>query len=141
MSDKKNNIEFIGKVAKFPTTVKADKAYEYLYNLKDPKLAKKNVWYIMIESQGFDNDGNELQMVKYQMKKGVNLSKFITDLKNYYLEKYKDNAFLVENIAKIEIHGDDKGLVSSVKNIPNCTLDGKKLVTKITEDIIKLLAK
>lgn len=141
MSDKKNNIEFIGKVVKFPTTVKADKAYEYLYNLKDPKLAKKNVWYIMIESQGFDNDGNELQMVKYQMKKGVNLSKFITDLKMYYLDKYKENNFLVENISKIEIHGDEKGLVSSIKNIPNCTLEGKKLITKLTEDLIKLLAK
>lgn len=141
MSDKNNNIEFIGKVAKFPNSVKADKAYEYLYNLKDPKLAKKNVWYIMIESQGFDNDGNELQMVKYQMKRGVNLSKFIIDLKKYYLEIYKDNNFLTENISKIEVYGDDKGLVSTIKNIPNCTLDGKKLITKLTEDLIKLLAK
>jgi hypothetical protein len=28
-----------------------------------------------------------------------------------------------------------------VKNIPTITLDGKKLITKITEDLIKLLSK
>ena len=34
---------------------------------------------------------------------------------------------------------DDK--YSMVKNIPTITLDGKKLITKITEDLIKLLSK
>ena len=141
MSEKENKIEFIGKVAKFPNGTKPNKAYNHLYNLKDPKLSKKDVWYIMVENQGFDVDGNELQMVKYQVKKGVNLVKFVHDLKLYYLEKYKDDVQLLENINKLEIFGDSKGLVSSIKNIPNCMVDGKKFITKITEDLIKLLAK
>ncbi len=139
-NNKNNKVEFIGKVAKFPKNTKANKAYDYLHNLKDPKLSKKEVWYIMVETQGFDNEGNELQMVKYSMKKGVNLSKFLFDLKNYYLEKYKDDPYIVENITKLELFGDNKGCVSSIKNIPNCMVGDKKLITKITEDLIRLLA-
>lgn len=135
------SVNVIGKVAQFPKNTKASKAYDYLNNLKDPKLAKNNIWYILVEKQGFDDNGNELQMVRYDKKRGVNLIKFVSDLKDYYINKYSDNATLVESIEKIELSGDKDGLYTTIKNIPNYTFENKKLVSRITEDLIKLLAK
>ena len=129
------NVDIYGRVAKFPTNTKASKAYNWMHNLRDPKLSKKDIWYLMVEKQD-----NELQMIKYQQKQGVNLTKFITDLKTYYMDKYKDNKVLVENIAKIELGGDVEGNISAIRNIPNVKVDGKKkLIHKITEDLVKLL--
>lgn len=136
------NIKVYGKIAKFPKNTKAETAYSYLKNLKNPKLSKNDIWYIMLEKQGFDNNGNELQMIKYDQKKGVNLSKFIVDLKSYYMNKFKDNAAIVEAISKIELCGDTNGMVASIKNIPDLKIeDDKKLSTKITSDLINLLHK
>ena len=42
-------------------------------------------------------------------------------------------------IEGIKVDGNDK--YSMVKNIPLITLDGKKMITKVTEDLIKLLSK
>lgn len=135
-------VKVYGKIAKFPKNTKAEAAYSYLKNLKNPKLSKNDIWYIMLEKQGFDNNGNELQMIKYDQKKGVNLTKFIIDLKSYYMDKYSDNKGIVEAISKIELCGDKDGLVSSIKNIPDMKIeDGKKLSTKITSDLINLLHK
>jgi hypothetical protein len=39
----------------------------------------KSIWYIIVEKQE-----NELQMVKYN-KEGVDLNKFIIELKSYYI--------------------------------------------------------
>lgn len=129
------NVDFYGRIAKFPSGTKASKAFNWMNNLKDPKLAKKDIWYLMVEKQD-----NELQMIKYQQKQGVNLTKFITDLKTYYIDKYKDNAVIVENITKIELGGDTEGNISAIKNIPNIKVDGnRKLIHKITEDLVKLL--
>lgn len=128
-------VKFYGKLAKFPDNVKAANAYNWMHNLKDPKLAKKDIWYLMVEKQD-----NELQMIKYQQKQGVNLTKFIFDLKKYYVEKYKDNKTLVENISNIELGGDKEGNVSTIRNIPNVTVENDtKLIQKITEDLVKLL--
>lgn len=82
---------------------------------------------------------NELQMVKYNYKKGVDLNKFINELKSYYISKNKGNKIICEHISKIAIDGNDK--YSMIRNIPLLELDGKKLITKITEDLIKLLSK
>ena len=125
-----SNVDFTGKVAKFPKNVKASKAYNFLENVK---VSKKSIWYIMVEKD------NELQMVKYNYKEGVDLNKFVNDLKSYYITKFKENKRICESISKINVDGNDK--YSMVRNIPNVKLDDKLLITKITEDLIRLLSK
>jgi ribosomal protein S8 len=125
-----SKVETFGKVAKFPKNVKASKAYNFLENVK---VSKKSIWYIMVEKD------NELQMVKYNYKEGVDLNKFVNELKTYYLEKNKGNKPVCEAISKISVDGNDK--YSMVRNIPFIEVEGKKMITKITEDLIKLLSK
>ena len=125
------NVETFGKVAKFPKNTKASKAYNFLENVK---VSKKSIWYIMVEKQD-----NELQMVKYNVKEGVDLSKFVNELKGYYTKKYGKDAKFIEAISKISVDGNDK--YSMVKNIPLVEVEGKKMITKITEDLIRLLSK
>lgn len=124
-------VDFTGKVAKFPKNTKASKAYNFLENVK---VSKKSIWYIMVEKQD-----NELQMVKYNVKEGVDLSKFVNELKTYYTKKYGKDAKFIEAISKISVDGNDK--YSMVKNIPLVEVEGKKMITKITEDLIKLLSR
>lgn len=125
-----DKVQTYGRVAKFPKNVKASKAFNFLENVK---VSKKSIWYIMVEKQE-----NELQMVKYNYKEGVDLSKFVNELKTYYITKYKDPK-MKKLIESIYVDGNDK--YSMVKNIPLVEVEGKKLITKITEDLIKLLSK
>jgi hypothetical protein len=120
-----------GKVAKFPKNVKASNAYNFLENVK---VSKKSIWYIMVEKQD-----SELQMVKYNNKEGVDLNKFVTDLKGYYIKKYSNDPKVCKMIESINVDGNDK--YSMVKNIPLVTVDGRKMISIITEDLIKLLSK
>lgn len=130
--EKKNEkIEFIGKVAKLPKGARASKAYNFLESIK---ISKSSIWYLVVEKMD-----NELQLVKYNYKKGVDLSKFVNELKIYYISKYKNNESVVKLIEAITIDGEEK--YSCVKNIPNIELDGRKMITHITEDLIKLLSK
>jgi hypothetical protein len=126
-----SNVEFIGKIAKLPKGVKASKAYNFLENVK---VSKSSIWYLMIEKQD-----NELQMVKYNHKKGVDLSQFVKELKSYYISKYNSNPSVIKMIEKIEVDGNDK--YSWIKNVPMVELDGRKMISKITEDLIRLLSK
>ncbi len=75
------NVDFYGKVAKFPKNVKASHAYNFLDNIK---ISKKKIWYIMVEKQD-----NELQMIKYNNSQGFNMVKFIETLKEYELKLEK----------------------------------------------------
>lgn len=125
------DVEFIGKIAKLPKGVKASKAYNFLENVK---VSKSSIWYLMIEKQD-----NELQMVKYNFKKGVDLSQFVKDLKSYYISKYYNNKDYTKLIENIEVDGNDK--YSWIRNIPMIEVDGRKMISKITEDLIKLLSK
>jgi len=130
-SDKTHeNVNFTGKVAKFPKNTKASKAYNFLENVK---VSKKSIWYIMVEKD------NELQMIKYNYKEGVDLNKFVNELKSYYISNNKNNKYLCESISKMAVDGNDK--YSMIRNIPLVDIDGKKMITKITEDLIKLLSK
>ena len=139
LSDKKEvegvetseNVETIGKVAKFPKNTKASKAYNFLENVK---VSKKSIWYIMVEKQE-----DELQMVKYNNQEGVNLVEFVNELKKYYITTYSDNKEICKLVENIKVAGNDK--YSMVKNIPLIELDGRKMITRITEDLIKLLSK
>ncbi len=126
-----SKVDFTGKVAKFPKNTKASKAYNFLENVK---VSKKSIWYLMIEKQD-----NELQMVKYNYKEGVDLTKFVNELKAYYTKKYTNEPKIQKLVESIYVDGNDK--YSMVKNIPSVTLDGKKMITKITEDLIRLLSK
>jgi hypothetical protein len=78
-------------------------------------------------------------MVKYNYKKGVDLSQFVNDLKSYYISKYKSNQSMIRLIENIQVDGNDK--YSLIKNVPMIELDGKKMISKITEDLIRLLSK
>lgn len=125
------DVEFIGKIARLPKGIKASKAYNFLENVK---VSKSSIWYLMIEKQD-----NELQMVKYNYKKGVDLNQFIKELKTYYISKYKNNKEVIKMIENIQVDGNDK--YSWIKNIPMVELDGKKMISRVTEDLIRLLSK
>ena len=129
--EKNEKVETFGKVAKFPKNVKASKAYNFLENVK---VSKKSIWYIMVEKQD-----NELQMVKYNNKEGVDLNKFVNELKSYYLHKYSKDVKVCKLIEGIKVDGTD--VYSMVKNIPLVTVEGRKMISIITEDLIKLLSK
>ena len=62
MADK-NDVNFYGKIAKFPKNTKASSAYNFLENIK---VSKKQLWYILIEK-----DDNGLQVIKYNNKLGL----------------------------------------------------------------------
>jgi len=122
---KDDNIHFYGKVAKMPKNSKAAQSYTFLEKIK---ISKQKLWYILIEKQD-----NELQMIKYNNKKGFNLRAFVDGLKNYYAT----NESMKQYIDRLEIDGNDK--FSIIKNIPNVEIDGKKLISILAEDLIKLL--
>ena len=126
-------VEFYGKVAKFPKKTKASKALNFLENVK---ISKNSIWYLLIEKQD-----NELQMVKYNNRQGFDLNKFVLELKGFYIKKWaKSDPKLAKLIESIEVKGAEE--FSAIKNIPNIEVEpGKKLVSKITEDLIKLLSK
>jgi len=129
--DANEKVQTFGKVAKFPKNVKASKAYNFLENVK---VSKKSIWYIMVEKQD-----HELQMVKYNYREGVDLSKFVNELKTYYLEKYSKDKNTCQLIEGINVDGNDK--YSMIKNIPLVEVEGRKMISVITEDLIKLLSK
>lgn len=130
-STKNEDVKTYGRVAKFPNGVKASKALNFLENVK---ISKKSIWYIVVEQQ---ND--ELQLVKYNYNEGVDLSKFVNELKSYYITKNRGNRAICEAVSKIGIDGNDK--YSKITNISKIKVDGKLLITKVTEDLIKLLSK
>lgn len=125
--DKNKNVDFIGKVAKFPKNTKAKNAYTFLENIK---VSKKQLWYILIEK---DNDG--LQVIKYNNKLGFNLYYFVNELKKYYSQDEEVSPY----IEKLIIDGEDK--FSIIKDIPDVEINGKKLISILANDLIKLLYK
>lgn len=131
--DKKveENVKFYGKVAKFPKKVKASNAYNFLEKVK---ISKNSIWYILVEKQD-----NELQMVKYNYQKGVDLANFVNELKGFYLSKYQKDSNISKLIENITVGGNDK--FSVIQNIPQIEVEGRKMVSRITEDLIKLLSK
>jgi hypothetical protein len=129
--ENESKVETIGKIAKFPKNVNASKAYNFLENVK---VSKKSIWYIMIEKQD-----HELQMVKYNYKEGVDLAKFVNELKTYYTKKYSSEPKICEMIDQIKVDGNDK--YSMIKNIPLVKVGGRKMISVITEDLIKLLSR
>jgi len=124
MSENKD-VNFYGKVATFPKNTKAKKAYNFLENIK---VSKSKLWYILIEKED-----NGLQVIKYNNKLGFNLYDFVNELKVYY----STNEDISPYIEQLTIEGEDK--FSVIKNIPDVEINGKKLITILTSDLIKLL--
>ena len=123
-----NLINLYGKVARMPKNVKASSALSFLEKIK---ISKQKLWYVLIENQYDDN--SEIKMIKYNNKKGFDLRDFIESLKQYY----STNELLKEHIEKLEIDGNSS--FSIIKNIPNVEVNGKKIITLLIEDLIKLL--
>jgi hypothetical protein len=123
-------VQFFGKIAKMPKKTKASEGYNFLENIK---ANKDSIWYFMVEKTD-----NELQMIKFNQNRGVDLNRFTTDLKNYYIDKYSKNTKLIEAISKIECVGENKW--TRITNIPNIKIGDKKLIAIITEDLVKLLS-
>lgn len=134
MSDKNNNVKLIGKVAKFPNNVGAKNAFSFLENIK---ISKKRLWYFIIEKEIIEKDKKyeELQIIKYNNKEGVDCVKFVNELK----EHYKQNEEMSIHIENLIIDGSEN--FSIIRNIPNVEINNKKLITIITEDLIRLLYK
>ncbi len=127
----KESVKTYGKVAKFPRNTKASKAFNFLESVK---TSKKNIWYMLIEQQD-----SELQMVKYNNAEGVDVNKFINELKSYYISQNKGNKLMCEALSKIGVEGNSN--LSRITNIPKIKINNKLVITKITEDLIKLLSK
>jgi len=123
--DNKKDISFYGKVAKMPNDTMASKSLLFLENIK---VSKQKLWYILIQKQS-----DELQMVKYNNKLGVNMVSFMETLKDYY----KSDEIINGYISDMVVEGD--GSFSIIKNIPKVEVNGKKLITIITQDLIRLL--
>ena len=126
--NKDDLIRFYDKVAKMPKNAKAAQSYTFLEKIK---ISKQRLWYIIIENQNDNND--EIKMIKYNNKKGFNLKIFADNLKSYYSQ----NESLKPYIEKLEIDGNDK--FSIIRNIDNVEIDGKRLISILMEDLIKLL--
>lgn len=124
-------VKTFGRVATFPRGVKASKAFNFLESVK---TSKKNIWYILVEKMD-----SELQMVKYNNTAGVDVNKFINELKTFYIKQNKDNKLMCEALSKISVDGNSN--LSRISNIPKIKFDNKLLITKITEDLINLLSK
>jgi hypothetical protein len=86
------------------------------------------LWYLIVEKQE-----NELQCIKYNNRQGFNLKMFVENLKTYYSHDEK----MCEYINNLDIEGTDK--FSIIHNIPDIEINGKKLITIIMDDLIKLL--
>lgn len=133
MNDKKETVNLTGKIAKFP---KNTKAYDALKFLEKVKINPNKIWYIIVENQD-----SELKLVKYNRAKGVDLLEYTLELKNHYRIKYKNDNSMLSKIENIEVIGEHD--FSIIKNIPDITIDeinGLNLLSKITSDLIKLLA-
>lgn len=126
MENKKKTAKLYGKVIKLPKDSNAVKVMENI------KIPKNKLWYVLVEKQD-----DELHMVKYNQKEGVSSNQFIAELKNFYMKKFKDDPKVLKLVEQMHVVGNDK--FSVLKNIPNIEIDNKKMLSTITEDLIKLL--
>jgi len=126
LKNQDENVHFYGKVAKMPKNTKASSSINFLEKIK---ISKQKLWYVIIEKEEL----SELQTIKYNNRVGVNLKDFSEALRKHY----QHNELMKEHIDKLIIDGNDK--FSMIRNIPNVEINGKKLMTILMEDLIKLL--
>jgi hypothetical protein len=126
MENTKKTAKVIGKVARLP---KDYNAVKFMENIKIPY--KNKLWYVLVEKQQ-----DELHCIKYN-DNGVNVNQFVADLKNYYIVKFKDDVNIKKAFEQIQVVGNEK--FSVIRNVQNIEIEGKTLLSKLTEDLIKLL--
>ena len=133
MSETKN-VNLIGKIAKFPKNTTAKNAYNFLENIK---INKKKLWYFIIEKEIIEknNKFEELQVIKYNNKEGINCKTFVESLADHY----KQDEIMYKYINELVIDGSEN--FSIIRNIPNTKINGKTLISILTENIIQLLYK
>lgn len=127
-------VEFKGKIAKMPKNTKASKAYNFLENVH---ISKRKLWYFIIEQEiikSEDDSYQEVQLIKYNNKKGVDCTKFVAELKKYYSKNEK----IAPHLENLKVEGEDK--FSIIRNIPKVEIDGKKFISIIMEDLMNLLS-
>ena len=131
MEDKKI-AKVYGKVTKLPKNTNVMKFMEKI------KIPKNKLWYVLVEKQD-----NELHLIRYNQE-GVNANSFIQQIVEFYINQMNESDRHLFNSIKIE--GNDN--FSIIRDIPNisCKItnsDGrvveKKILNKISEDLIKLL--
>lgn len=135
MSEKNKNVEFYGKIAKFPKNTKAKNAYTFLENIRIPK---SRLWYFIIERELISKDNDlfeDLQIIKYNNKQGVDCAKFVESLSKFY----ENDIEMTEYVKNLVVEGSQA--YSIIRNIPNVEINGKKLISILTEDLIRLLYK
>ena len=134
MTNKKDKVNFVGKVAIFPKNTSAKSGFTFLENVRIPK---KKLWYFIIEKEiiSDDKEFEELQIIKYNNRNGVNCKSFVETLTDFY----KQDEQMYEHIKNLVIDGSEA--FSVIRNIPNVEVRGKKLISIITQDLIKLLYK
>jgi len=131
---KNNEIELYGKVAKMPKNLKASEAYNELQKIK---IDSKKIWYFIIENTvNIKNDGEQeiVQVIKYNPDNRVDLKDFLNDLKSFYNVNDKE---IYEHIKKVKIVG-SKDFIA-ISNISNTEINGKKLISIIVEDLVRIL--
>ena len=128
--EKPNKAKLIGKVVKLP------KNYDAVKFMENVKIPRNKLWYVLVEKQK-EELAEELHMIKYNQQEGVNVNQFVAELKAFYLKTFHNDKKLHAVIEKIHVAGNDK--FSVIRNIPNIEIEGKKLISRITEDLIKLL--
>ena len=128
------NVNLIGKVALFPKNTTAKKAYNFLENIK---INKKKLWYFIIEKEIIEKDNTfeELQIIKYNNKEGINCKIFVETLADYY----KQDKIMYKYINDLIIDGSEN--FSIIRNIPNVKIKDKTLISILTENLIQLLYK
>jgi hypothetical protein len=131
--EENKKVEFNGKIAKMPKNTKASKAYNFLENVH---ISKRKLWYFIIEQEMIkeNNVYQEVQLIKYNNKRGVDCTKFVEELKKFY----NKNQQLAPFIEKLQVEGEDK--FSIIRNIPKIEIEGKKFISIIMEDLMKLLS-
>lgn len=137
--ENKKTAKLYGKVARIPKDTNPDKFMEKI------KATPNKIWYVLTEKQD-----SELHLIKYNQD-GVDSNQFVEQLIQSYLQiidndKIKADETTIGLLKNITVRGNNN--FSIIENIPNIMVKQKnnngeiverKLVSKITEDLIKLL--
>ena len=144
-----NKAETYGKVVKFPDNTLLEKVIENLNNeekvqkaMESVKIPRNKHWYF-ITNKKMNTNGEQIHLVQWNME-GVDASNFVLQLREHYTKKCDSK--MKELFETIKIVGNDKFTI--IDNIPDIMVKEtdntgviyeKKLVNKITSDLIKLL--
>ena len=140
----RKKVKLYGKehgLVKLPKNAKAEKFIEGVDHDK-VKIPHNNLWYVMVEKDVIEDNQTSLHLVKYNNIGGVEVNTFVNQVKEHYINTASDKnlAKLFENIQVV-----GTGEFSIIKNIPDVEIKvgdkDMKMVSKIANDLIKLLAK